>query len=111
MPISHRAPRLAVPALLAVGTLIACSTMAGQDRMSDDKRLDTDAVAGCTSDSTDWAIGQQASAEVVQRIQRETGSQHVRVIKPGQMVTMDYNPNRVNIDVNDRNEVIAVRCG
>jgi hypothetical protein len=35
----------------------------------------------------------------------------VRVIKPGMMVTMDYREDRVNLDVDDDNRVLNVRCG
>ena len=35
----------------------------------------------------------------------------VRILRPGDVVTMDFSPNRLNVDV-DLNEVISgVRCG
>ena len=34
-----------------------------------------------------------------------------RVISPGQMVTMDYNPNRLNIHVDDKGWIQKVDCG
>ncbi len=35
----------------------------------------------------------------------------VRIIRPGQPVTLDLNPNRLNIDLNSRNRIIDLRCG
>lgn len=34
-----------------------------------------------------------------------------RIIHPGQAVTMDYNPNRLNIEINEEGRVEAVECG
>lgn len=38
-------------------------------------------------------------------------SQDVRVIQPGMAVTMDYNPARLNIWLNDRDVIERVTCG
>ncbi|MFC3270226.1 I78 family peptidase inhibitor [Vulcaniibacterium thermophilum] len=67
--------------------------------------------AQCDADRAAWAIGQQASAEVMERIRADTGSSKARLIRPGQMVTMEYDGTRVNVDVDDRNVITAVRCG
>lgn len=113
MPMVRRSPRLALPALLGLGTLVACSTMAGEQtgKTPEPPQPSAASTAQCDAERASWAIGQEASAEVVERIRADTGSTQVRVIKPGQMVTMDYIGTRVNIDVNDRNQITSVRCG
>lgn len=113
MPMVRRSPRHALPALLGLGTLVACSTMAGEQtgNRNDPPQPGAVSSARCDADRASWAIGQEASAEVVERIRVDTGSTQVRVIKPGQMVTMDYIGTRVNIDVDDRNRITAIRCG
>jgi len=35
----------------------------------------------------------------------------VRLIRPGMVVTMDYNPDRLNIEIDDRNRISRVWCG
>ncbi|TNC64520.1 hypothetical protein FHG71_18500 [Rubellimicrobium roseum] len=35
----------------------------------------------------------------------------VRVIRPGDAVTMDFNPQRLNFDLDVLDEIIRVRCG
>lgn len=35
----------------------------------------------------------------------------VRVIRPGTAVTMDFRPDRLNIDIDDKNVVTGFRCG
>lgn len=34
-----------------------------------------------------------------------------RIIEPGTMVTMDHNPNRLNIEINESGRIAGARCG
>lgn len=34
-----------------------------------------------------------------------------RIIEPNTMVTMDMNPNRLNIEIDSRNRISGARCG
>ncbi len=65
----------------------------------------------CDAAKAPWAIGKAATAEVVERIRIETGSQVARVIRPGQAVTMDYSAARVNVNVNERDAITRLTCG
>ena len=38
-------------------------------------------------------------------------SQPTRIIRPGEAVTMDYGPNRLNIEINEANRIARVSCG
>ena len=57
------------------------------------------------------AIGQVATAEVVERARIEANAEIARVLKPGTMVTMEYRAGRLNIDVDEANVITNVRCG
>ena len=37
--------------------------------------------------------------------------QEARLINPGEMVTMEYNPDRLNIEIDKAGRVVAVTCG
>ena len=37
--------------------------------------------------------------------------QNVRAIRPGMAVTMDFRPDRLNIDIDEKNVVTGFRCG
>jgi hypothetical protein len=65
----------------------------------------------CDAGQARWAIGQAATADVVERIRIDTRSQAVRTIRPGQAVTMDYSAARANVHVNERNAITGVTCG
>lgn len=96
-------PALAVAATLALG---ACATQ--PPVLSAPYPTDG---AQCDAARADWAIGRAATAEVVEEVRAATQSRAVRVIHPGQVVTMDYSPVRVNIHVNERTAITRITCG
>ncbi len=88
-------------ALLA---LAACATTASAPPAAQ--------MAGtCNAQGAHWAIGNAPDQDVVNRILQDTGSRDARVLTPGMAATMDYRPDRVNIDVNDRGAITGIRCG
>lgn len=65
----------------------------------------------CQAAAGQWALGQTADEAVVARVVADTGSERVRVIRPGMAVTMDFREERVNIEVDADNRILSVRCG
>lgn len=65
----------------------------------------------CDAERARWAIGRAATPDIVEEIRAATMSRDVRVIHPGQAVTMDFSPVRVNIHVNERNAITSITCG
>ncbi len=51
-------------------------------------------------------VGQPAGA-----VDSVVTDQPVRLVAPGSIVTTEYNPQRVNVDVNASNVITGVRCG
>jgi hypothetical protein len=60
----------------------------------------------CGADGLQGLVGQPAA--VLQTIRF---GQVVRVIRPGMAVTMDYVPERLNIDIDAAEVISGVRCG
>ena len=96
------ASRLPAVLLLAL-PMAACAPMPPQDAPPQ--------ATQCIADAAVWAIGQGVGDEIVERVRVDTGSQSVRVIRPGQAVTMDYRHDRVNIKLNERDAIVGVSCG
>lgn len=57
------------------------------------------------------AIGKTATEAVVEQARMDAGARMARVIPPDMMVTMEFIEGRLNIDVDDDNVIINVRCG
>lgn len=65
----------------------------------------------CNAGAAQGFVGREARPGVVQRIKRRAGARDVRVIRPGQAVTMDFRVDRLNIEVDHRNTIRSARCG
>ena len=86
--------------LLPVG-LIACAPM--PDPMPGPIRCNAGIVQG--------AVGRDARPRVIQNVKRRAGARDVRVIRPGQAVTMDFRSDRLNVEVDHRNMIRRLHCG
>lgn len=65
----------------------------------------------CNPDAARGAIGQEATADVVEQARVAAGANVVRTLKPGQVITMEYHASRLNLSVDDANVVVDVSCG
>ncbi|HRF84890.1 MAG: hypothetical protein J0L89_09290 [Xanthomonadales bacterium] len=69
------------------------------------------AAGACNADAVRWAVGQPADENVMARVWRESGAGLIRPIGPGQAVTRDLRPDRVNVHIDRANAITAVDCG
>ena len=69
------------------------------------------AAGACNADAVAWAVGQPANQDVMGRVWRESGAGLIRPIGPGQAVTRDLRPDRVNVHIDGSNTITSVSCG
>jgi len=67
--------------------------------------------ASCDLDAIQSAIGEPFDAANVSQLQSDSGARQVRVLRPGDMATMDHRPDRLNIHLDDQDVIEALRCG
>lgn len=74
---------------------------------------DVEGVPGgtCEAAAAQRLIGQTANAALGSDALRLTGASSLRWIPPGTAVTMDFRPDRLNIELDAQNRVTAIRCG
>lgn len=65
----------------------------------------------CDSQRVQNMLGQTFSDSVAQSARNGSGSKSVRVLKPGQVMTMEYDEARLNIILNGNGAIEALRCG
>ena len=56
-------------------------------------------------------VGFVDAADIAEQARAASGANGVRVLKPGQMVTMEYHFSRLNLDVDEANVITGTRCG
>lgn len=65
----------------------------------------------CTADAAGAYVGQVASDDVVEKARRAAQADVARVLHPGDVVTMEYRTGRLNLEVDERNVIVRLRCG
>ncbi len=65
----------------------------------------------CDDTQAQWTVGKTVTEAEVEQARVDAGAESVRTIKPDQMVTMDFNTNRLNLDMDEAGTVTAARCG
>ncbi|PIF77105.1 peptidase inhibitor I78 family protein [Variovorax sp. 54] len=68
-------------------------------------------VAQCNAESARFAVGQQVTPQLEAAARTRSGAATVRVLKPNQPVTMEFNGARLNLAVDARGRVTAAHCG
>ena len=90
---------LAVTALLAAG----CATAAEEPPVRGGGR--------CDAAKAERLLDRPATAELGAEALRLTGATSLRWIAPGDMVTMDYREDRVNLRLSPGRKVVRITCG
>lgn len=65
----------------------------------------------CNAEPAQGLIGRNASEAVVKQAMTASGAKSVRVIPHDGMVTMDYRGDRLNIQLDERGNIVAITCG
>ena len=66
---------------------------------------------GCNAELVQGMLGQTATAEQVEQARQHAGARSVRVLAPGDAVTLDYNSQRLNIDIDEAEVIERISCG
>lgn len=105
-----RTHRSALPVAALLFTLSACTMNPPRD-IPPTGGPNPPAALECHGEAAQDAVGKVATAAVVEQARKDAGAQTARVLKPGQMVTMEYLEGRLNIYVDERNVITRVACG
>lgn len=65
----------------------------------------------CEASGADFAIGKPGSAALLEQARKASGSQMARILKPHDVVTLEYRSERLNLNVDEQGVVTRVNCG
>lgn len=68
-------------------------------------------ATACDDSQAQWAVGKKVTDADVEQARKDSGAQTARTLKPNQPVTMEFNANRLNLDLDETGAVTAIRCG
>jgi hypothetical protein len=69
------------------------------------------ATGACNASGLGNLVGREGTAELSAEAQRRSGARQLRVIRPGDAVTMDFREDRLNIRLDAAGRVESFDCG
>ena len=65
----------------------------------------------CNESAAQYAVGKVADAKLAEEVRVRASAQRVRMVRPGQMVTMEFDSGRLTLDIDANGRVVRARCG
>ena len=65
----------------------------------------------CDAKPAQGVLGQQPTVKVIEQARVRSGARMARVLRPGQMVTKEFDQQRLNLELDASGKIIAARCG
>lgn len=65
----------------------------------------------CEASGADFTVGKPATAELLEQARKASGSQMARILKPHDMITLEYRSERLNLNVDEKGVITRVNCG
>lgn len=96
---------IALAAILAAG----CSTVAAENSQPP-VHGETPGYE-CKGEGLDAFVGREGTAEIGNEILARSGAKVLRWLVPGQMITMEFRADRVNVKLDAQNRIEGVTCG
>src|SRR5690606_13731121 len=104
---------------LIFGAVLAAAALAGCASGTQGTGSDTSAPAPspstangqqCNADVAESAVGQKANSQLLETYRAQSGAKLARILRPRDVITMEYNPQRLNLRVDEQDMVISVNC-
>lgn len=68
-------------------------------------------MEGCDASDVKELIGRPHDEALSKRARDMTGATLVRVVRPGEAVTMDFREDRLTLELDEAGKVVSARCG
>ncbi|AEA70054.1 MULTISPECIES: I78 family peptidase inhibitor [Pseudomonas] len=100
--------------LASLSTLLAAVVLSGCSSTSESTPEPVATETGhsrCEAKGAEFAIGKQASPQLLEQARTRAGAQIARILKPNDMVTLEYRSDRLNLNTDANLVVNRVNCG
>lgn len=65
----------------------------------------------CNAQAAQFLLGELANVAATDQAEAATGAETVRVLYPNQPVTQEFVPTRLNLETDQQNRIVNIRCG
>ncbi|WP_194790422.1 I78 family peptidase inhibitor [Pseudomonas sp. UFMG81] len=102
--------RATLATLLLASVLAGCST-GGSSGGSAAPTAPAGNDGRCEASGADFTIGKPGTPELLEQARKASGSQMARILKPHDVITLEYRSERLNLNVDEKGVVTRVNCG
>lgn len=107
-----------IPKTLALAAFVATTLLTGCSGLPSATGTAAPASVGpgprggvCNAAPAQGVIGKQGTPSVIEQARVASGAAMARLLHPRQVVTMEFNTERLNLVVDGNGRITAVRCG
>ncbi|AVU77683.1 I78 family peptidase inhibitor [Pseudomonas rhizophila] len=100
--------------LASLGTLLAVALLSGCSSTSEstpDPVATETGYSRCEATAAEFAIGKKASPQLLEQARTRAGAQYARILKPNDMMTLEYRSDRLNLNTDANLIINRVNCG
>lgn len=65
----------------------------------------------CDAQAAQWAVGKTNTAQHVEEARRRSGALMARVLRSNQPTTLEFDAERLNLQIDATGRIVAVSCG
>lgn len=88
--------------------LVALAGCSAHDRPAEQA---TEAAGACNAEAVQQALGQPLDVERVEQLRRQAAAKRVRVLAPDDMATLEHDPQRLTIEIDEAETIERLSCG
>jgi len=92
--------------ILYSAILIGC-----QSSPSEPVQAPEDTAGQCDASAVQKLVGEQASPALLDQARRESGAAVARILRPGDIVTLEYNTQRLTLTTDEALGIRRISCG
>jgi hypothetical protein len=98
-------------AVAALAVLAGCAANPAGPSGEASADTSSSAAQACNADRAESAVGKTVSPALVEEYRKQSGSKTARALRPNDVMTLEYNPQRLNLRTDDKDVIISVNCG
>lgn len=103
--------RVSLAVLLVAAALAGCSTGGSSDAAGTAPVAAAGGDGRCSASGADFTVGKPGTPELLEQARKASGAQIARILKPQDVVTLEYRSERLNLNVDQQGRVVRANCG
>ena len=103
--------RASLATLLVATVLAGCSTGGSSGTAGNAPAAPAGNDGRCGARGAGFAGGKPGTPDLLEQARKASGSQMARILKPHDVITLEYRSERLNLNVDEQGKVIRVNCG